>query len=85
MEIHHKNVSDAIKAWLPVVVLIVTMAVAWGALKAEMQYHETRICTLEETTRAATAETTLAIRRIEVSLARIETELVQIRRELDKK
>ncbi len=83
MEIQ-KSVSDAIKAWLPIVVLIVTMAVTWGVFKTEMRYHELRICALEETTKAATADTTLAIRRIEVSLARIETELVQIRRELDK-
>ncbi len=79
-----KSVSNAIKTWLPIFVLIVTMAVTWGVFKTEMRYHELRICALEEATTAATADTTLAIRRIEVSLARIETELLQVRRELDK-
>jgi len=79
-----KSVSNAITTWLPIVVLLASMAVGWGVFKTEMRYHELRICALEEATKAAAADTTLAIRRIEVSLARIETELVQIRRELDR-
>ncbi len=71
---------EELKYWIPIIVLIVSMAVSWGVQQQKIDMLCDEVTTLKQTVR----ETSLDRLALETRLSRIESDLAWIRLQFEK-